>query len=126
MKRSTLSIFVSLLVFVSVISLVGCSHMGQEEGQMGAGEGQMETVEGTVICLLPDYQKGTVKPVIASGPCVGLPEHSHVMLGKDGKIYFIQGLDKGLQEIGTMTKRRDVMITGRVMESPAGWVLFVR
>lgn len=84
-----------------------------------------ETVEGNVICLIPDYEKGNVNPVIATAPCNGLPAHSHILMTKEGKIYFLQELGKGLQELQLSSNRTNVKITGEAKENPGGWVLFV-
>ncbi|HEX3033953.1 MAG TPA: hypothetical protein VHT73_02330 [Thermodesulfobacteriota bacterium] len=84
-----------------------------------------ETIEGNVICLIPDYQKGTVNPVIADGPCKGQPPHPHILMTKEGKIYYLQGLQEGLLEIQKNPDHTDVKITGRVEQNPGGWVLYV-
>lgn len=83
------------------------------------------TVEGTVICLIPDYQKGTVNPVIANGPCSRMQEHSHLLVSKEGKVYYLQGLEKGLMEIEKNPKRTDVKITGMAEKTAGGWILYV-
>jgi hypothetical protein len=84
-----------------------------------------ETVEGDVICLIPDYEKGTVNPVIADGPCKGQPPHPHILMTEEGKIYYLQGLQEGLLAIQENPDHTDVKITGRVEQTPGGWVLYV-
>lgn len=86
---------------------------------------EKQSVEGNVICLIPDYEKGNVNPVIATEPCNGLPAHSHILMTKEGKIYYLQELGKGLQELQLSSNRRNVKVTGVVKENPGGWVLFV-
>ena len=81
-------------------------------------------VEGTVICLIPDYQKGTVNPVVG-GPCNGMPAHSHLLLGKDNKVYILQGLESSLMAIQKNPNHTDVKIMGQVEQTPGGWVLHV-
>jgi len=83
------------------------------------------TVEGNVICLIPDYDKGTVNPVIATGPCNNEPAHQHLLIGKDGKVYTLQGLQEGLMKIATSPNHTGVKITGMATENPGGWVLYV-
>lgn len=90
-----------------------------------AGAQDTKTVEGTVICLIPDYQKGTVTPVIATGPCNGLPPHQHVLMTEDGTVYSLQGLQDGLMKVALMPKKTDVTMTGQVQGNTYGWVLFV-
>ena len=86
---------------------------------------EKQTVEGNVICLIPDYEKGNVNPVIATKPCNGLPAHSHLLMTKEGKIYFLQELGKGLQELQLSSNRINVKVSGVAKENPGGWVLFV-
>ena len=87
--------------------------------------GDTKTVQGNVICLIPDYAKGTVNPVIATKPCDGLPPHSHVLV-TENRIYAIQGLQDGLKKIEINPHRENVKITGKVEGSDqTGWILFV-
>ena len=39
----------------------------------------MTIVTGNVICLLPDYESGNIKPGIANAPCDGHGPHAHVI-----------------------------------------------
>ena len=87
--------------------------------------GETKTVQGNVICLIPDYEKGTVNPVIATHPCDGLPPHNHVLV-TENRIYSIQGLQDGLKKIEINPHRENVKITGKVEGSDqTGWILFV-
>jgi hypothetical protein len=117
MKKATLVAF-SVLFFVFAFA-VSSSFAGKEEGTK-------VTVEGNVICLIPDYQKGTVNPVIATGPCNNVPPHSHLLVGKDGKVYTLQGLQEGLMPILANPNHTSVTITGMAKENPGGWVLYVQ
>ncbi len=86
---------------------------------------EAKTVQGNVICLIPDYAKGTVNPVIATHPCDGLPPHQHVLVTKT-KVYSLQGLQDGLMKIERNPDRTNVKITGKVEGSEqTGWILFV-
>ncbi len=113
-KFVTLSL---ILGMVFSISLSTFSH--------SADEGET-TVQGNVVCLLPDYEKGTVKPVIATGPCDGLPPHEHVLVTKS-TVYSLQGLQDGLMKITQSSNRTNVKITGKVEGSDqTAWVLLVK
>jgi len=111
--------FVSLSLILGIafsISLSTFSHSA-EEGN--------ETVVGTVICLIPDYESGTVKPVIATSPCHGLPRHQHVLVTKS-TVYSLHGLQDGLRKVEESPQRKDAKIVGRVEGSEqTGWILFV-
>ncbi len=83
------------------------------------------TVEGNVVCLLPDYEKGTVNPVIANGPCTNDPPHEHILVSKDNKVYYLQGLQEGLMKVALNPNHTDVKITGKAEQTPGGWILYV-
>lgn len=115
MKKATLVALFLMLVFGFAVS----------SSFAGEAKGEKVTVEGNVICLIPDYAKGTVNPVIATGPCTNEPAHPHLLVTKEGKVYTLQGLQEGLKPILTNPNHTDVKITGMAMESPEGWILYV-
>ncbi len=81
--------------------------------------------QGNVVCLVPDYANGSVKPVIATHPCDGMPPHQHLLV-TDDTVYSLQGLQDGLKKITQSPDRTDVQIAGKVQGSEqTGWVLFV-
>jgi len=84
-----------------------------------------EAIRGTVFCLLPNYENGTVTPVIASGPCNELPPHAHAILAEDGKVYALEGSEEGIHKLEMTPQRQDVKIKGKVQGNPGGWILFV-
>jgi hypothetical protein len=43
----------------------------------------------------------------------------------EGKVYYLQGLEKSLQQIELNPNHTDVKITGKVKQTPGGWVLYV-
>jgi hypothetical protein len=90
-----------------------------------AAEQTAMTVEGNVICLIPDYQKGTVTPVIATGPCANNPPHEHILVGKNNTVYYLQGLQEGLMKVAMNPNHTDVTITGKAEQTPGGWILYV-
>ncbi len=114
MKRVNLFALSLILVLTFAISSAFSAH---DEG--------MQTIEGNVICLLPDYNKGNVKPVIATEPCAGLPAHAHVLVSKDGKVYALEGSEEAMHKLEMSSERKDVKITGRVEGNQRGWILRV-
>ena len=61
-----------------------------------------DIIVGNVICLLPNVAEGTVKPVIASGPCNGLGQHAHVVLDtrtKEGNVYAVTGSSESIERL---------------------------
>lgn len=116
MQRSRLVAF-SLIIALGLVSLFTVRAFAADEGT--------KTITGTVICLIPDYKKGTVNPVIATGPCNTLPPHQHVLMTKEGTVYSLQGLQDGLMKIEAMPQKTDVTITGKVEGNNYGWVLLV-
>ena len=83
------------------------------------------SIQGNVICLIPDYKKGTVTPVISTGPCNTLPPHQHILMTKDGTVYTIQGLQDGLMKVSLMPQRENVTMAGKIEGNNYGWVLVV-
>ena len=91
-----------------------------------AADDEETTVEGTIICLIPDYGNATVKPVVATGPCDKLPPHQHILVTKD-KVYSLQGLQDGLMKIEQSSQRSDVKVNGKIEGSDqTAWVLLVQ
>lgn len=116
MKRFKLITLMLVLAITFSLFVSASSH---------AADKRTQTIQGNVICLIPDYEKGTVNPVIATHPCDGLPPHSHVLV-TENKIYSLQGLQDGLMKIELNPHRENIKITGKVEGSnQTGWVLFV-
>lgn len=82
------------------------------------------TVTGTIVCLLPNYEAGTVKPVVATGPCTELTPHSHVITTKGGQVYALHGSEDVIKRIESSSDRTNVDIKGKVQGSQGAWVLF--
>lgn len=107
---------VMVLVVALMIAAASTSRAADEES---------ETVEGTIICLIPDYGNATVKPVVATGPCDKLPPHQHIVVTKD-KVYSLQGLQDGLMKIEQSSQRSNVKVAGKIEGSDqTAWVLIV-
>lgn len=102
------------------VACVGFFTTGSFAADPGA-----QSVTGTVICLIPDYKKGTVTPVIATGPCNTLPPHQHIVMTKEGTVYTLQGLQDGLMKVSMMPERENVTMAGKIEGNNYGWVLVV-
>jgi hypothetical protein len=117
---------IKMLAFSLVIAVI-CAGIFTVRSY-AADEGMKATpgsVTGTVICLIPDYKKGTVTPVVATGPCNTLPPHQHIIMTKEGTVYTIQGLQDGLMKVSLMPQRENVTMTGKIEGNNYGWVLLV-
>ncbi|MEQ9619944.1 MAG: hypothetical protein RIG61_12330 [Deltaproteobacteria bacterium] len=86
---------------------------------------QTATVTGTIVCLLPDYQAGTVKQVVATGPCTELEPHAHVVRTKSGQVYALSGSEDAIKKLEEMSDRNDVELQGKIQGDQGAWVLFV-
>jgi hypothetical protein len=84
-----------------------------------------KTVKGSILCLLPDYAKGTVKPVVGSSPCNEMEPHAHVIYTEDGQVYAIEGSEEAIHALEMNPQRKDVTIKGKLQGNPGAWVLFV-
>ncbi|MGE5444283.1 MAG: hypothetical protein ACM3SR_06705 [Ignavibacteriales bacterium] len=115
MKRVNLVALSLMLVLAFAISSAFAAH---DEG--------MQTIEGNVICLLPDYNKGNVKPVISNGPCDKLPPHAHVLVTKEGKVYALEGSEEAMHKLEMSSERKNVKLTGRVEGNQRAWILHVK
>jgi hypothetical protein len=83
-----------------------------------------KTVTGTIVCLLPDYSKGTVNPVVASGPCNEQTPHSHVVYTKEGQVYALGGSEEAIHKIEMNPQRTNVTVKGKVQGNQGAWILY--
>jgi len=75
---------------------------------------------------LPDVNKGTVKPVIATGPCNGYGPHSHVIFDtrtKVGNVYAVQGSPEARERLEKTSNRKDVKVKGKFNQDQSAWIL---
>ena len=56
-----------IFLFVLSFAVMSFSLISSAEEEVH----QEDIITGNVICLIPNYAEGSVKPVIASGPCNG-------------------------------------------------------
>lgn len=115
------------ILFVGLM-IVGCARPSDESAST-AGEGVHagDIHKGNVICLLPDYEKGTVKPVVTSEPCNGKTPHAHVFLdtrSKEGNVYAVNASPEVLERIESGNKQ-DVEIAGTVSGNQRAWIITV-
>lgn len=118
MKRNTVVDLSVMLVFAFVISLVSYGFAAEKKEEV-------QTIGGNIICLLADYKTGSVKPVIANGPCDKLPPHAHVLVTKEGKVYTIEGSEEAIHKLEMSSERKNAKVTGKVEGHQRGWILFV-
>ncbi|MGB7292831.1 MAG: hypothetical protein WBD99_11720 [Thermodesulfobacteriota bacterium] len=97
------------------------SSLSAEDSQ----KSEERTIEGTIVCVIPDFSKGSARPVVASGSCNELEPHAHVLYSKEGEIYALQGSEEKIINIEKSAKRRNVFIRGRILGNQKGWILFV-
>ena len=87
-----------------------------------------DIVTGNVICLLPNVAEGTVKPVIATGPCNGLAPHAHVILdtrSKEGNVYAVKGSPEAIERLQKSPNRKNTEIKGKIGGDQSAWILTV-
>ena len=87
-----------------------------------------DIIVGNVICLLPNVADGTVKPVIASGPCNGHSAHAHVVLDtrtKEGNVYAVTGSPEAIERLESTPARKNVEVKGKVGGNQDAWILSV-
>ncbi len=88
-------------------------------------KGAQQTVTGTVVCLLPNYEKGNVSPMVATGPCSEATPHAHVIYTKDGQVYALQGSEAAISSLEKNPQRSNVTLTGKVTGNQGAWILYV-
>jgi hypothetical protein len=88
-------------------------------------KGKEQTVTGTIVCLLPNYEKGTVSPVVATGPCSEAGPHAHVIYTKDGQVYALSGSEAAISAIEKNPERSNVSLTGKAVGNQGAWILYV-
>ena len=141
-KLTVLSILPALLFVLSINTGFAADEMMDKSDKMNSEEMMKEgdkmigeeeihknvTLMGNVICLLPEYKSGTVKPVIATTPCDGYAPHAHVILdirSKVGNVYAVQGSPEAIKRLQQTSNRKDVEIKGKISGNATGWVITV-
>jgi hypothetical protein len=88
-------------------------------------KGATETVEGTIVCLLPNYEDGSVQPVVATSPCGGHDQHLHVVKTKSGQVYALHGSEDAIKQLEATSDRKNVSLEGKILGEQGAWVLYV-
>ena len=85
-----------------------------------------DVLKGNVICLLPDYESGNVKPVISTEPCDGIGPHAHVILDtrtKSGNVYAVIASPEAMKRLQQTSERMNVEIKGKISGDQSAWVI---
>ena len=88
-------------------------------------KGATQTVEGTIVCLLPNYEDGTVQPVVATSPCGEHGQHLHVVKTKSGQVYALHGTEDAIKKLEATSDRKNVSFEGKILGEQGAWVLYV-
>jgi len=88
-------------------------------------KGATQTVEGALVCLLPNYEDGTVQPVVATAPCGEKDQHLHVVHTNDGQVYALHGTEEAIKNLENSIDRDNVKLQGQVQGEQGAWVLYV-
>ncbi len=96
-------------------------HAETEPDESAIVKGQ--TVTGTVVCLIPDYYRGNVKPIVSVVPCNEYDPHRHLIYNSAAQIYAIYGTEDRVAELEKSSNRKNVTLKGAVMGNKNGWIL---
>lgn len=88
-------------------------------------KGASQTVEGTIVCLLPNYEDGTVQPIVATSPCGEHGQHLHVVRTKSGQVYALHGTEDAIKQLEATSDRKNVSLEGKILGEQGAWVLYV-
>ena len=88
-------------------------------------KGASQTVEGTIVCLLPNYEDGTVQPIVATSPCGEHGQHLHVVKTKSGQVYALHGTEDAIKKLEATSDRKNVSLEGKILGEQGAWVLYV-
>lgn len=83
------------------------------------------SVSGTIVCLLPNYEDGSVAPIVASGPCGEKDQHLHVVTTGGGQVYALHGSEAAISQIEASSNRQNVELQGKIQGDQGAWVLYV-
>jgi len=83
------------------------------------------SVSGALVCLLPNYEAGSVKPVVATGPCGEADPHLHVVTTGGGQVYAVHGSEESIGKLESLSDRSNVELKGQLKGSSGAWILVV-
>lgn len=84
--------------------------------------------KGNVICLLPDRDNASVKPVIGNEPCNGYAPHAHVFVDTrtpEGNVYAVNGSPEAIKRLEMLKNKKNVEVKGKVSGNNRGWIITV-
>ncbi len=76
-------------------------------------KGAKETVSGSLVCLLTNYEDGSVQPVVATSSWGEKDQYLHVVHTKDGQVYALQVTEKAIQNTGNSNERDEFELQGQ-------------
>lgn len=83
------------------------------------------SVSGTIVCLLPNYEDGSVAPVVATAACGEKDQHLHVVTTSGGQVYALHGSEDAIKKLEESTDRNNVELQGKIQGDQGAWVLYV-
>ncbi len=128
-KSVTTCLSLVFILFVGLI-VISCARPAADTADTSASADSVHAGDihkGNVICLLPDYENGTVEPIVASEPCVGKTSHAHVFLdtrSKQGNVYAVNANAETIERIQAGNKQ-DVELKGTVSGNQRAWIITV-
>ena len=87
--------------------------------------GATQSVSGALVCLLPNYEDGTVQPIVGTSPCGEKDQHLHVVHTADGQVYALHGSEESIKNLEASSDRENVSLEGKVLGDQGAWVLYV-
>ena len=114
------SYLVICLIFVG-LALTSITNAAEDKHQN-------DIITGTLICLVPNYEEGNVKPVIANENCSGHAPHGHVILDtreKVGNVYAVKGSPEALKRLQSLTNKENIQVKGKISGNQSGWIITV-
>ena len=83
------------------------------------------SVSGALVCLLPNYEDGSVQPVVATSPCGEKDQHLHVVTTSGGQVYALHGSEEAISKLEATSDRNNVELQGKIQGDQGAWVLYV-
>lgn len=116
-------------LFLFAIALIPLSFTSlKAEEDVHKDDIMVKSITGNVICLLPNHDKGTVTPVIATEPCVGHGAHAHVILDtrtKEGNVYAVQGSPEAIKRLQMTSNRTNIEVKGKISAAQTGGIIVI-
>lgn len=116
-------------LFLFAIALIPLSFTSlKAEEDVHKDDIMVKSITGNVICLLPDRDKGTIIPVIATEPCSGHGAHTHVILDTrtpEGNVYAVQGSPEAIKRLEMTSNRKNVEVKGKISAAETGGIIVI-